>query len=154
MKKKEKSLLLESHLPACSCVSVVGEIGGYPVVDVAQSHPFPLTAIDGERYEGSVRVRWLGVVVAVGLRLERVQPRREVYGTWRRFTRLRSTASPAGRLSRSAHFAILADIQPCQPVHGSQATVQLQLRHGSSCQEENQCLDRKASMETTLRGCG
>ena len=135
------------YLPACTGVPVVGKVRGNPVIDVAQSHLLPLAAVDGECDEGCVRVGRLGVVVAVGLRLERVQPRREVDRARRRFSRLRPAAPAAERFSWGTHLATLADVEPRQPVHGRKATVQLHLRHSSSWRATLYLDSRKPQMK-------
>ena len=112
-----------THLPACTSISVVGEIRRDPVVDVAQGHPPPLAAVDGECDEGCVRVGRFGVVVAVGLRLQWIQSRCQVDGARWRLARLRAPASRARRLARCSHFAVLPDVESRQPVHGSETAV-------------------------------
>lgn len=103
-------------LPSTAGLSIVGEVGANPLVDLGEGHPAAWGGVDGEGDEGGVAVGGLAIPWML-LRL-RLLPFR-----WK--TRLPTTPTSCGHALSTALLQRCPHAQLRQPVHGRQAALQL-----------------------------
>ena len=110
------------YLPSRPCVFVEWEGGTDPVVDPVQGQSSLRRAVNGERYEGSVRERRLDALATVRLSVLGVQASCQVDGAlWR----LSSQRLPLSVQFRRFHFISVARrLEASQPVYRSQTVSQ------------------------------